>query len=366
MQIDLRGFNLTKRVRARRGGFTLIELLVVIAIITLLISILLPAVGNARRLGRRAICSSHMRQLLAAQLSYGTDFRNRIGALNWVPGTRDGSPTDPNLNALGTTSWLLAMGRQAYDIVKRNTGRNLQIVQNRYFNRNYWHLVLIEGGYFGGNQNPINSASGCPEDDWVLRWQRNPDNYAMLRGSSPEPSAVPSGAYEWYRPYWSTYQLVPVAWSPDKHQGVKKTLTQITNRHHLFTGGSTSNTATLGNRVYDDIYFPSQKVFIFDVFDRHGFRRPIWHAYPIARQPLAFFDGSVRFLKTADAQKGWNPDTPNSPNPTVYQYTPSTGFPGYDHPTLSGNTSDLVTGYFRWTRNGLRGVDYIASPNRQN
>jgi prepilin-type N-terminal cleavage/methylation domain-containing protein/prepilin-type processing-associated H-X9-DG protein len=72
-------------------GFTLIELLVAIAIIALLISILLPSLGAARRTARSMICGSNMRQVVTGMNAYATDHRD------WLPG----SPSTSGFDAIG-------------------------------------------------------------------------------------------------------------------------------------------------------------------------------------------------------------------------------------------------------------------------
>lgn len=58
----------------RRGGFTLFELLVVIGIIVILLSLLLPALSQARRNARTVTCQNGLRQIGAAYQMYGAEF----------------------------------------------------------------------------------------------------------------------------------------------------------------------------------------------------------------------------------------------------------------------------------------------------
>ena len=60
--------------RTHGHAFTLIELLVVVSIISLLVSILLPALGKAREAAKVAICTSNLRQLGVAGMMYTDDY----------------------------------------------------------------------------------------------------------------------------------------------------------------------------------------------------------------------------------------------------------------------------------------------------
>ncbi len=62
-------------------GFTLVEMLVVIAILGLLISILLPSLGGARKLARRTQCLTQVREIYNAHAAYLMQ-QNLFPALN--------------------------------------------------------------------------------------------------------------------------------------------------------------------------------------------------------------------------------------------------------------------------------------------
>ncbi|MBK9119476.1 MAG: type II secretion system protein [Phycisphaerales bacterium] len=73
----------------RKPAFTLIELLVVVAIIALLVSILLPALGQARKCARHVKSASDLRELLMGYSAYHSDNRGFV-LFGYAPGSVDG------------------------------------------------------------------------------------------------------------------------------------------------------------------------------------------------------------------------------------------------------------------------------------
>lgn len=355
------------------AAFTLVELLLVIVIIALLISILLPALADARRTARTMVCAANMKQLGTAQETYassgskqsvaGFSWEVRFGPNNTVLGQKT-QCAFPDLN--NGANQVEVHANQAVDIARRilsRTAADQPIVNNRNMARNFWTLVFADGGYLGDNL-PI-PATVCPEDADAAQWQKNwskPGAQIIAETGDPDPAATTQEGFRRMLPFWTTYQMVPAAFLPDAPANPVYADLSLPDPRLYWTPGNTLFNA----RRLDEVSAPSQKVATFDLWDRHFHSRrraAVWHAYPSAKQNLLFFDGSVRAKVTRDSNKGWDPRPglrDNNNLTTRYHYYRLDRMP----PALFVD-GDIVDGYYRWTRGGLKGVDFGGAEVRR-
>lgn len=174
--------SLSRRLRA----FTLVELLVVIGIIAMLISILLPALNQAREAATSLVCQSNLRQVIQAVRMYANDNRDIM------PHTY-GNQGDGDLNgAYWTVQIAPYLGiRRGYDqgtyynALERKEPNalecpvpNPEALGRRYMT--YGTLIRFHLGSYAGNGTP-------PVDKYVrLSSIKSPTTKILVRDLSAE------------------------------------------------------------------------------------------------------------------------------------------------------------------------------------
>ncbi len=301
------------------GGFTLIELLVVIAIIAVLIGLLLPALGSARASSRAIVCGANLRQMGLAATMYADDERGILPAFSWKGGaTQKTRYSDLEIAADDK----LAVRNQALHIIRERSGHDSATADNFWYPHLWFtHLVLLD--YLSGN--PEEPVAACPEDSEQV-----------------ERTETPVGEFTTgliRRKYESSYESAVVAGSVDVRKGSLFPVSQNNVSWQSFTRGNNYVTS----RRLTEVVFPSSKVYMFDTYERHGSEREERLFFePGTSQPMVFFDGSVSRRETNDANPGFWSKFPANPSASM----------------IENDEGELFPAVFRFTRGGLRGIDF--------
>lgn len=384
--VPMDGTAITAR-RHRLSGFTLIELLLVIAIVALLVSIILPSLGQARKTARLTQSVSNLKQFGTAGVSYSAEFRELQPSFSWQAGKSAAGfvKNDPNASAIQNPVELQrdneAAAQQAAWIIARRANPSVPTfggaqAANWFPYVRYSHLVLVD---FLSTPLP-GPALFSPFDFIRTRftevfrqtggsvtqaWQSIDENTHGGRGDSER--AI----------FSSSYQVSASAITPDLYPTGSIGLFNATQEGAInaFSVG-TSNLYRLGGRKWTDARFPSQKVYMFEDVSWHvNPRAPLHYTNPLSVTAVALFDGSARMLRQNEAAPGGYA-TQNLLNnggtvPDAFAYWQSPengsfrnsciGVPIWVGPLPDPKSPYQINMLYRFTVGGLRGVD-IGKP----
>jgi prepilin-type N-terminal cleavage/methylation domain-containing protein len=333
------------RIRAKRG-FTLIELLVVVSIITLLISLLLPTVGEVRRQARISNCTQNMKQHMLATLSYasanddelpngpkstgGPNFENITGPRGRTAFRMAGEDFELNGFAWGNDGMWTLTSPYGYEVLNR---RDLDFWSS--MKDMYWVQLAqyLEGGRSGiGALSEIwhSPSDGVTPQDWT-------DFRNAVRGASgelPETEDAASfidlqfmspGSYKYVTPALLTPKV-------DARGGNGQYFGEYSAYHNQASGPGQRQTPVLGtdpgefyhfinrNRV-GDITYSSQKVLFYMYQPWHNPNLFAWFEDG-ADTTVALGDGSARNTNPQSDIAPFNPNE-NAGAPTVVVFDTS-------------------------------------------
>ena len=339
--------------KRQKSAFTLIELLVVIAIIALLISILLPAIGQARKTARIAVCGMNLKQLGTATQTYAADFRDKVASFTWTTGTNT-RPFTGDIDLFGPFGEdISAAAAQAIWIMRKRADEPAPtfrgLIGTWIPHVFYSHLVLQD---YLASRLPEKMVV-CPEDAPRNLWQSDPKGAFRRDALKPQPNGTEP--LNWRYPYSSSYELTVSAYSPDNQSRDGGPYQVQQQSHATFFVNPSASRNVLGRRTIPEITFPASKVEFFEAGSRHGSKLQTHAFMSDAKCQHIFFDNSVRMMNSRDSTLNFQPNSPGLAEALQLTYEVSPWEPGYDR---FADQNVLFNSRFRWTRGGLKGVDF--------
>ena len=139
-----------------RGGFTLTELLVVMGLIVLLVSLLMPALGQARAAARTTGCLSNLRQMGVAWTMYLAENRGHL------PEYMTNTPATPDIAWRGYWLGLLETYKVRGDSLLCPTA--MDVIPFKQLNNGFGNADYAWTGKYLSNGSPIRFSSTIYRD----------------------------------------------------------------------------------------------------------------------------------------------------------------------------------------------------------
>ncbi len=345
--------------RTNRHAMSLIETLVSIVVIASLTLTILPALASMRGDSLNEMSKANLMSIGQGRDQYALDNKDRIFSYSWIPGE---SYTLPDGRVKTGIDWQDAAAYQNQEILMRRTGRitgafKIGSFTSRLPHRRFTHLVLLD--YLAESNDAFNASTLAidPADQNLLNWHERPLSYGSGSGV-PYAEGIPFGYdsdLNWSNnnirsrwPFSSSYSIVPASWQSDGLNG-ESLYVPTNDTPHLYRASGPN--IVLGGRRMSQVAFPAEKVHLHEEFDFEQKRYP-WFAYDLSSPEKLMFDGSINSEQSRRSNRSYHPE-----NRSIWEQT---YIPLNAHAIPLGglNDSERLSLRFRWTLDGLQGVDY--------